>query len=471
MNLLIPKIIECGQFHIFDELLAKLIELKNTGFIPDISGVLNNSNLALLWQSCVKNESVSRLFVIIEWINEQKQTRSQHNVRHNDEQRLHENDTDFNRFVEKLDQSDIMKALVLAVNANNNQLFVEIMTLCAHRIDGRLGDTIIYCYCIENQLLHSVLSEDATFSLSSVVDVNSIISLNKLEYFRQIVDSYCIVNTHVDQSDSCKPLAMRLGVNAWNTVCEWLLHSIAHFESAQYDEITCIVNEMLQYFVSIECFQSLCKHNIGDATRWIELAAKLINSDSNTVRTCFRRQCERSDHDDEVLLRMNGVVAALQMMAAMRRFDILWRAINNLPAGLMRRCCRSIAECIVCRDVNVLRLNEHGMFERIDYEQDIVEIVEDTFEVIQLLDELHSTGRIVNEGWIEGERNFRVSLEEMLQNLDHKEVKLRNVTSLKERVNGLHQRNEKYFANAHRQQSDRDMKWLNALSDFAFRDE
>merc|ERR1719295_697999 len=72
MNLLIPKIIQCGQFQIFDELVSQLIELQQHGIIPDVHGVMSNSNLALLWKSCVQNESITRLFVIVEWINQQR---------------------------------------------------------------------------------------------------------------------------------------------------------------------------------------------------------------------------------------------------------------------------------------------------------------------------------------------------------------------------------------------------------------
>ena len=451
MNLLIPKIIECGQFHIFDQLVSQLIELKDNGFIHDMNGILSNSNLLLLWKSCVQNESITRLFVIIQWINQEKNVDLNANKDEDDG-----DENDLKRFINRLDHADIMKAIVLAINSNNKQLFIEIMALCGNRIDGDFQDTIVYC--IEHGLLHSVLSDDTNWNLSMVIDTNRIV-LNDYKLFEKIVDSYCVkdMNEHKNMAFTNK-----LGLKSWNIVCDWLLRSISKLD-VNNDPIAEIMNDMIQYFVCIECYDSIVRDNIGDATKWIELAEKLLRNMPDSVLSRIDASAE-----------FNGIICGLQLMTFMRRWEMLSQCINNLPDVVIGKYCWSIIDCMICENVNLLQLNHDGIFIRSDNRDSLqmdenVKMINSAFEIIQILDELHAVGNIVNNGWIKGESDFRMDLEEKLQSLDYSEIKPKTVKyPLKETHNGVSQSNQRYALNYKGNNNDDDLKWFDALSDFAF---
>lgn len=455
LNGLIPKLIECGHFEMFDDLVSQLIELQQRGIIPDVHGVMSNSNLALLWKSCVQNESITRLFVIIEWINQQRNkdaVKQNHCSRSSNEsfnEPLNENEeSDLQRFVNKLDHSDIMKALVLAINANNNQLFIEIMSLCGGRIDGNFTETIVFC--IEHQLLHSVLSEETTWSLSRVVDIDNV-QLNDVRYFRQILDS--------SLDSSC-----RLGLNSWNVICRWFMQSIHNFESDNTSRNTAgeFVNDLIFHFAATECMESLRRDNIGDAQRWMELIGLLLCD--RTVAGYFRV----SDSH-----RMHGVLCGLQMMGFMRSFRMFADAMNLLPDELLDRYCVEIVECIVSKDVDALSVDdESGILISNEFRahgEDAVDInvINRAFKIIQALDEVYAAGNIVNKGWIKGERAFRLRLQDLLQNIDQNETALRPPL-LKEMQNGIGDIKQDRLTKSSRPSNE--LNWFDALSDFAFKE-
>jgi len=403
------------------------------------------------WKSCVQNESITRLFVIIEWINQQRNkdavkqnvySRSSNEFSNDDEE------SDLQRFVNKLDHSDIMKALVLAINANNNQLFIEIMSLCGGRIDGNFTETIVFC--IEHQLLHSVLSEETTWSVSRVVDIDNV-QLDDVRYFRQILES------SIDSS-------CRLGLKSWNVICRWFMQSIHHFDPVNTTNETVgeFVNDLIFHFAATECMESLRRDNIGDAQRWMALIGTLL--------------CDRAIADylgSSETDQMHGSVCGLQLMGFMRSYRMFADAMNLLPDELLDRYCVEIVECMVSKDADALFMDdESGILMSNEFRSHgedgaDINVINRAFKIIQALDEVYAAGNIVNKGWIKGERAFRLRLQDLLQNIDQNETALRSPL-LKERQNGISDLKQDRLTKSHRPSNE--LNWFDALSDFAFKE-
>ena len=173
---------------------------------------------------------------------------------------------------------------------------------------------------------------------------------------------------------------------------------------------------------------------------------------------------------------MYGIICGLQIMGYMRKWDLLSKAINNLSPMLIEKYCPFIIDCIICQNVHLLKVSDDGIFiirDNVNSVEDInVEIINNAFEIIQLLDELHAVGdTIKNNGWINGERDFRIDLQQKLQKLDKSNFKIVNKLkySLEEsQINGINRSNQRYALNSDKDENDSDVKWFDALSNFAF---
>jgi len=185
-------------------------------------------------------------------------------------------------------------------------------------------------------------------------------------------------------------------------------------------------------------------------------------------------------------------VVGLQLMAIMHRFDMLSRAINNLPPAMMEEYCEAIVQCMIAADEHTqlqdLRMSAQGVLkwygddeEEEEDEGASVHDIRQAFKIIQCLDRLNAfEGKIRNQGWMKGERNYRHKLQERLQNLDDEDIAVlkRQMSHVSDhhRMNGTYANNGLNGVNNTLLQTvdsthKDDMEWFNALANFAFNEE
>ena len=336
-NRFVPKIIENGQFYLFNELIDGILKLKEQRIIREVDPFVSNGNLKMVFECFNSNELVSRLLSLAAFI------------------KMKEPESMGSFFRSTFKQKDIMSLLRLSWN-HNNKLAKE-MTDIIIAIDREDGAIINWQHvldeAISQQIVHSILSNQGVVNIYDEITEQSInwhLDEGKGSHF---VDP---IRLSVDQCSNivgtyCGGLPPRISLGGWRLVSQWIIDvQRQQTGDAELLETFAVqppqnVNAMIYYFVGIECFECLLSENHGDAVKWMGIAMDTLRGYKQLV--------------DEHIYDMNGVVVMLQIAATMGNMDLFCDILEVLSAESTNVICEHytdlLIECFI--NDNVQRLS------------------------------------------------------------------------------------------------------------------
>merc|ERR1712228_206170 len=256
-----PKIIENGQFYLFNDIVDGILNLKSAQIITaqNMDAFISNKNLKRLFEIFCKNELISRLISLISFIKEK------------------DNESVALFIKSTFKQNDIISLLQLSSNSNKRLAQDIISMICdINNTDKLIIDWHeVLKYTIKHNMLHDLDQHG----------YDGVVSLD-LSECKSIIQTYCSDDVY----------GARLSHNCWELIIKWISSS---FHRYKFDEkgkqlIPKWINNLLHYFCSNECFECLLSENSGDAIKWINLAMYLMEFQNGAI--------------NENIYSMNGVI-------------------------------------------------------------------------------------------------------------------------------------------------------------------